>query len=167
MKSANWNSTTGRNPTSAAPAARPVNPDSAIGGSTTRRGPNLSRKPLVTLKAPPNCPTSSPMMKTSGSASISLHKACEMASREVTWPLLVLLYTLLLGRRVGKGIRERFLARLDGFLARGIARSSCCFGVDNAVLEQDVLEQRHRVAFLPFLQHLPGHVVGWVVLRVT
>ena len=81
MKSANWNSTTGRSPTSAAPAARPVNPVSAIGVSTTRRGPNLSRKPLVTLNAPPNCPTSSPMMKTSGSRSISESSASPTASR--------------------------------------------------------------------------------------
>ena len=81
MKSANWNSTTGRRPTSAAPAARPVNPVSAIGVSTTRRGPYLSRKPLVTLKAPPNWPTSSPMMKTSGSRSISWSSAAPTASR--------------------------------------------------------------------------------------
>ena len=81
MKSANWNSTTGRSPTSAAPAASPVNPVSAIGVSTTRRGPNLSRKPLVTLNAPPNCPTSSPMMKTSGSRSISESRASPTASR--------------------------------------------------------------------------------------
>ena len=39
----------------------------AIGVSTTRRGPNLSRKPFVTLNAPPNWPTSSPIRKTSGS----------------------------------------------------------------------------------------------------
>ena len=81
MKSANWNSTTGRSPTSAAPAASPVNPVSAIGASTTRRGPYLSRKPLVTLKAPPNWPTSSPMMKTSGSRSISWSSAAPTASR--------------------------------------------------------------------------------------
>src|SRR5580658_9996547 len=138
-----------------------------MGGSTTRRGPNFSRKPLVTLKAPPNWPTSSPMMKTSGSASISLHRACEMASRYVTWPLSVCIYTLLHGRRVGKGIRERLLARLDSFLARGFARFSRCFLVDKAVFEQDVLEQRHRVAFLPFLKQLPRHVVRRVVLRMA
>ena len=81
MKSANWNSTTGRSPTSAAPAARPVNPVSAIGVSTTRRGPNLSRNPFVTLNAPPNWPTSSPMRKTSGSRSISASNANPTASR--------------------------------------------------------------------------------------
>ena len=77
MKSANWNSTTGRSPTSAAPAARPVKPVSAIGVSTTRRGPNLSRKPFVTLNAPPNWPTSSPMRNTSGSRSISASSAAD------------------------------------------------------------------------------------------
>ena len=81
MKSANWYSTTGRRPLSAAPAARPVKPDSAIGVSTTRRSPNFSRKPLVTLKAPPNWPTSSPMRKTDSSASISAISAWPTASR--------------------------------------------------------------------------------------
>jgi hypothetical protein len=81
MKSANWNSTTGRSPLSAAPAARPVNPDSAIGVSTTRRSPNFSRNPLVTLNAPPNWPTSSPMRNTDSSASISAISACPTASR--------------------------------------------------------------------------------------
>src|SRR4051794_27423630 len=49
MKSANWNSTTGRRPTSAAPAARPVNPVSAIGVSTTRR-PELLEESLRHLE---------------------------------------------------------------------------------------------------------------------
>ena len=81
MKSANWNSTTGRSPMSAAPQASPVKPDSAIGLSMTRRGPNRSRKPLVTLNAPPNWPTSSPIRNTSGSASISLASPAAIASR--------------------------------------------------------------------------------------
>ena len=64
-----------------APAANPVNPVSAIGASTTRSGPNFSRKPFVTLNAPPNWPTSSPIRKTLGSASISAIIAWPMASR--------------------------------------------------------------------------------------
>jgi hypothetical protein len=58
-----------------------VNPVSAIGVSTTRRGPNFSRSPFVTLNAPPNWPTSSPMMNTFGSRSISLSSAALTASR--------------------------------------------------------------------------------------
>ena len=81
MKSANWNSTTGRRPISAAPQASPVKPDSAMGVSTTRRGLKRSSRPLVTLNAPPNWPTSSPIRNTSGSASISLARASAMAWR--------------------------------------------------------------------------------------
>ena len=47
------------------------------GVSTTRRAPNRSRNPLVTLKAPPNWPTSSPIRKTFSSASISAPSAKE------------------------------------------------------------------------------------------
>ena len=42
-------STTGRRPVIAAPIPTPVNPDSQIGVSTTRRGPNSLRSPCVTL----------------------------------------------------------------------------------------------------------------------
>src|SRR6476661_5742176 len=118
MKSANWYSTIGRSPTSAAPAARPVNPVSAIGVSITRRGPNFSRKPFVTLKAPPNWPTSSPIRKTSGSASISDIIAAPIASRYVTPPVsaLVGIDTLLHRARVRHGIGERLLAGVDRVL---------------------------------------------------
>ncbi len=64
----------------AAPKARPVKPASAIGVCTTRRGPYCSKKPFVTLNAPPNVPMSSPIRNTSGSASISRRNASEMAS---------------------------------------------------------------------------------------
>lgn len=46
-------SSTGRRPTMAAPMARPVIACSEIGVSRTRRSPNLSRNPLVTLNTPP------------------------------------------------------------------------------------------------------------------
>jgi hypothetical protein len=58
-----------------------VKPDSAIGVSTTRRSPNFSRKPFVTLNAPPNWPTSSPIRNTDSSASISAISAWLTASR--------------------------------------------------------------------------------------
>lgn len=38
----------GRSPASAEPTARPANPISVIGVSTTRFSPNLSKRPLVT-----------------------------------------------------------------------------------------------------------------------
>jgi hypothetical protein len=46
-------STTGRMPMCAAPAAAPVKPASLMGVSITRRAPKASRKPSVTLNAPP------------------------------------------------------------------------------------------------------------------
>ncbi len=46
-------STIGRCPMSAAPIAAPMIPASAIGVSITRSGPNSSRRPAVTLNAPP------------------------------------------------------------------------------------------------------------------
>ncbi len=61
MKSENCISHTGRIPTTAAPIAEPMIPDSASGVSITRSGPNSSMKPSVTLNAPPNTPMSSPI----------------------------------------------------------------------------------------------------------
>src|SRR6476661_7239525 len=139
MKSANWYSTIGRSPTSAAPAAKPVNPVSAIGVSTTRVGPNFSRKPLVTLKAPPNWPTSSPMMKTSGSRSISLSSARPTASRYVAWPLSVGIDAVLDSAGVGHGVRERLPACRDGGLPGVLPDLLGRVGVQDAGLDQDVL----------------------------
>ena len=53
MKSEYWNSAIGRQPSIAAPTANPTIVSSAIGVSITRSGPNRSRNPSVTLKAPP------------------------------------------------------------------------------------------------------------------
>ncbi len=53
MKSMNCISTTGSSPIIEAPMAQPIIADSLIGVSTIRSGPNLSRKPAVTRKAPP------------------------------------------------------------------------------------------------------------------
>ena len=53
MKSAYWNSATGRRPSIAEPTAMPTIVSSAIGVSITRSVPNRSRNPSVTLKAPP------------------------------------------------------------------------------------------------------------------
>jgi len=46
------NSITGRRPAIAAPMPIPAKPSSAIGVSTTRRGPNSSSRPRLTLYAP-------------------------------------------------------------------------------------------------------------------
>jgi len=54
-------STTGRSPSIADPMAVPTITSSAIGASTTRSAPNLSRRPSVTRYAPPNLPMSSPI----------------------------------------------------------------------------------------------------------
>jgi len=74
---ANCISHTGRMPTVAAPTAIPMIPASASGVSITRAVPN----PSVTLKAPPNPPTSSPITKTRSSARISVRRPSEMACR--------------------------------------------------------------------------------------
>jgi hypothetical protein len=81
MKSANCISAIGRMPSTAAPMAVPMMPDSASGVSITRIGPNSSMKPSVTLKAPPNTPMSSPITNTRSSARISSRMASEIACR--------------------------------------------------------------------------------------
>ena len=53
MKSAYWNSATGRSPSIAAPTDIPTIVSSAIGVSITRSGPKRSMNPSVTLNAPP------------------------------------------------------------------------------------------------------------------
>ena len=68
-------------PSTAAPIALPMIADSASGVSITRSGPNSSRKPSVTLKAPPKTPMSSPITKTRSSARISSRIASEIACR--------------------------------------------------------------------------------------
>ncbi len=62
MKSAYWNSATGRRPSIAEPTAIPTIVSSAMGVSITRSAPNRSMNPSVTLNAPPYTPMSSPSM---------------------------------------------------------------------------------------------------------
>ena len=81
MKSAYWNSATGRRPSIAAPTAMPTIVSSAIGVSITRWVPKWSTNPSVTLNAPPYTPMSSPNMKTRSSRSISSHRASAIAIR--------------------------------------------------------------------------------------
>ena len=81
MKSANWNSTTGRRPSMAAAVAAPTNPLSLIGVSMTRSAPNSSMNPRVILNAPPKTPMSSPSRITFESRRISSRKPAEIASR--------------------------------------------------------------------------------------
>ena len=81
MKSENCISATGRIPSTAAPMAQPMMPDSASGVSITRCGPNSSMNPSVTLNAPPKTPMSSPITNTRSSARISWRIPSEIACR--------------------------------------------------------------------------------------
>ena len=54
------NSTTGRSPIMAAPTAVPQMHASEMGALKTRARPNISSRPLESLKAPPYSATSSP-----------------------------------------------------------------------------------------------------------
>ena len=81
MKSENCISHTGRMPTTLAPTAVPMIPDSASGVSMTRVAPNSSTKPSVTLNAPPKTPMSSPIKKTRSSSRISERRPSEIACR--------------------------------------------------------------------------------------
>src|SRR4029450_7851479 len=86
MKSAYWNSATGRRPSIAAPSAVPTIVSSTIGVSITRVGPNRSMNPSVTLNAPPYPPMSSPSRNTRSSRSISSQSASAIATRYVASP---------------------------------------------------------------------------------
>ena len=79
MKSENCISQTGRMPTTAAPIAQPMIPDSASGVSMTRSAPNSSNRPSVTLNAPPKTPMSSPIISTRSSRRISVRRPSEIA----------------------------------------------------------------------------------------
>ena len=74
-KSAICSSTTGRQPTSAAPTPAPACAASEIGASITRGGPKRSSSPSVTWKRPPSAAMSSPITNTPGSRSISSRSA--------------------------------------------------------------------------------------------
>ena len=74
-------STIGRRPAIAAPTPIPTIVFSEIGVSRTRFSPNSSSIPSLTLKAPWNTPTSSPIRNTDSSARISSRMAAFSASR--------------------------------------------------------------------------------------
>ena len=74
-------STTGRSPLIAAPTPTPTIVFSEIGVSRTRRSPNSSSRPAVTLNAPPNTPMSSPISITRSSRASSSRSAAFSASR--------------------------------------------------------------------------------------
>lgn len=65
----------------AAPIPRPAKPFSEIGVSMTRRGPNSSSMPRLTLYAPLYSATSSPMRKILGSSRMAWVMASRSASR--------------------------------------------------------------------------------------
>src|SRR3954470_22217647 len=62
------------------PTAVPRIPASASGVSTQRSAPNLSRRPAVARKTPPDRPTSSPMTSTESSRASSVWKQSLIAS---------------------------------------------------------------------------------------
>ena len=71
MKSSYIHSTTGRRPRMAMPTAMPVKPDSLMGVSMTRLGPNSSKKPWVMANTLPITAISSPRTTTFSSRTIS------------------------------------------------------------------------------------------------
>src|SRR3990172_6622835 len=165
----------------AAPQAAPAKPDSEIGVSMTRSSPNSSMNPLVTLKAPPKTPMSSPMRKTLGSRRISSRSAWLMASRYVTtgirgtraagWagvPSRRSRREESLGHRLRLRIGKLFRV-LDGLLHDLFALFVDRFdlqGAETAFAQKVLGEENHRIAGRPVLAHLLRHVGGVVVLSV-
>src|SRR5436190_353340 len=174
MKSMNWNSTTGRIPTYAAPIAAPTKPSSASGVSRTRSGPNFSRNPSVTRNAPPYLPMSSPMRKTDLSASISSQRPREIAWRNVSSGIALPPGSKLNDRIVfedpfegHRPVRQRRLLRIvdrvvDRFLE--LLLDGCPLLIRQFQL---LLEARDRILLLPLFEELGGHVGGVVVHRVA
>src|SRR5882724_12779334 len=137
MKSTNISSATGRRPAAAAPTAAPMKPDSLIGVSSTRVGPNFECSPLVTPSGPPQAScspgepvppeTSSPIRMTRESRVISWVSASLIACRKESFLAIVLLrsigfvdvgqqgFRLRIGSRLGLGHRP-----LDEILRLGV-----------------------------------------------
>src|SRR5436190_3586284 len=137
MKSTNISSATGLKPAAAAPTAAPMKPDSLIGVSSTRVGPNFECRPLVTPSGPPQAScspgepvppeTSSPIRMTRGSRVISWVSASLIACRKESFLAIVLLRSigfvdvgqqrlrLRIGSRLGLGNRA-----LDEVLRLGV-----------------------------------------------
>ena len=67
-------------PLIAAPIAAPIIAASEIGASIILLEPNSSKKPFVSLKAPPYVPISSPIIKTDSSVRICIFNASAIAS---------------------------------------------------------------------------------------
>src|SRR5438045_2831335 len=165
MKSMNWNSTTGRIPTYAAPIAAPTKPSSASGVSRTRSGPNFSRNPSVTRNAPPYLPMSSPMRKTDLSASISSQIPREIAWRKVSSGISlppgselddrIILEHPSIGRSSVR--RRRFFRELHRVVYGRLHP-----GIDLRFLRagqfQGSLEPHDRILLLPLLEQLRGNV---------
>src|SRR5713101_3462908 len=161
MKSPNMMSTIGRSPVIAAPTARPVNPASEIGVSSTRSLPNSSTRPESTLKGVPASATSSPMMQTVGSRRISSARASRIAcakvsSRSAVSGIDILLH--LIGTRVGCGDRE-----VHGFLHLGlklVVPVIECAGIGEFLLDQPIPQIKDRIPLtLPGLLFLLRAIV--------
>src|SRR5215208_483446 len=162
MKSANCISATGRIPLTERPMAEPTIRLSARGVSMTRRDPNSSWSPWVTLNTPPALPTSSPITITVSSARISSASpswiACNRFFSAISLTLGVDALERLFG--IGEGRLFRVLARLGDlrlYLGRYLLSPLL---VEEPVLHQILLEAHDRVLLAPLLDGA-GIGIGW------
>src|SRR5215208_2258483 len=167
MKSANCISATGRIPLTERPMAEPTIRLSARGVSMTRRDPNSSWSPWVTLNTPPALPTSSPITITVSSARISSASpswiACNRFFSAISLTLGVDALERLFG--IGEGRLFRVLARLGDlrlYLGRYLLSPLL---VEEPVLHQILLEAHDRVLLAPLLDLLALAVAPVVVVR--
>src|SRR5215212_2105434 len=167
MKSANCISATGRIPLTERPMAEPTIRLSARGVSMTRRDPNSSWSPWVTLNTPPALPTSSPITITVSSARISSASpswiACSRFFSAISLTLGVDALERLFG--IGEGRLFRVLARLGDlrlYLSRYLLSPLL---VEEPVLHQILLEAQDRVLLAPLLDLLTLAVTPVVVIR--
>src|SRR3954463_11763386 len=180
MKSANCISATGRIPSIAAPTAVPTIADSASGVSHTRSGPNSSKKPSVTLNAPPKAPMSSPRQNTVSSLRISSRRPSEIA-----WRYVISGIAGLPARPGGLAVAERRHVLCEDAVKRGgwvghrLSESPfglalellSHLGVDrlhvDSVARERALVRLDRIALRPVLEQLLRHIAHVVVRAVA
>src|SRR5205823_4332881 len=158
----------GRKPPKAAPVATPAIAASEIGVSMTRRWPNSSDNPNVTVNAPPkppSTPISSPRRMTRSSRRISSRSASRSASTIVSSRPCGLA-TALFREDIGQTILRAWLRALLSpgdclvqFVIYGRSDFSHSFGSEQPLGQQARLVSRDGVAYLP-----PGHLLGCAVM---
>ena len=141
------------------PVAKPVNICSEIGMSSTRSGPNSSRRPLVTPRS--EARTSSPTTKTLGSAAISSRSALPSAGRY---------RTCVTRRRPARGRRPvaYTYSSASAGSGRGLSRANATASSSSASTSSAIRSRsassscrarpRDRVADAPLLDLLVGAV---------